>query len=102
MSQAKNNRKCYYCGQKLVEYTCSRSHPVPPDNGYTRDHIDPRANGGSGKTVACCFKCNRDKGMLSAEEFRAVLALRSGRLTMPNFVFFGEKDGNNSVTCETP
>lgn len=51
---------CFYCGRRA------------PEVKLEVDHVDPRANGGSGdpeNLVAACFDCNRGKGhrVLGAE-----------------------------------
>ena len=50
----------------------------------TRDHIIPRIRGGAnipGNTVNACYECNQDKGRLTIEEYRLVIAFRRGLIS---------------------
>ncbi|WP_198175490.1 HNH endonuclease [Rhizobium sp. NXC14] len=40
-----------------------------PDTKATRDHLVPKAHGGSGLTNPACQGCNHSKGVLSLAEF---------------------------------
>jgi 5-methylcytosine-specific restriction endonuclease McrA len=75
-------RHCFYCGKAL-----SRRRA-------TKDHVIPRSKGGSNtqkNIVDACRKCNSEKGCLSIEEFRVVMAFRKGALKPPRaFRFPGE------------
>lgn len=67
---------CCYCGvQMLIREKRDPPHP----QRLTRDHVVPRSKGGR-LIVECCSKCNLDKGILSLEEFRLVLAYRNGKI----------------------
>ena len=64
--------RCYYCGAVLV-----KSHPK--ERRLTWDHKVPKSKGGTniqGNLVMACLQCNQEKGTLSADEFKAVLAMR--------------------------
>src|ERR1019366_9893995 len=55
---AKFNHTCAYCDAKEVP--------------LNKDHVDPRANGGSHRTsnlVIACIPCNQKKGSRSIQEF---------------------------------
>jgi hypothetical protein len=41
--------------------------------------------------VDACRKCNTEKGCLTIEEFRVVMAFRQGKLTANGFKFPGEE-----------
>ena len=63
---------CYYCGIALVKSD-------PKERRLTWDHKIPKAKGGTNaqvNLVMACFQCNQEKGVLTAEEFRAILAMR--------------------------
>lgn len=86
--------KCYYCGKVMTRHPWVKG-VVENFDQRTKDHIVPKILGGKGKhnnTVICCFQCNVEKGMLSQQEFRAVLAFRQNKLWIkPLKVFHGEK-----------
>lgn len=63
-------RNCPYCG---IRMTGKVNRPASP----TRDHANPRAQGG-GPVVMCCRRCNQDKGALNLREWAAVLQTRKG------------------------
>jgi 5-methylcytosine-specific restriction endonuclease McrA len=75
-------RHCYYCGKLLSRRKA------------TKDHVIPRSKGGSDSTqniVDACRDCNKEKGCLTIEEFRVVMAFRQGALKPPKaFRFPGE------------
>lgn len=55
---------CEGCGTDVVPAQQSKKGVRPPDNERHRDHIDPKANGGSGTPPngqVLCRKCNIDK-----------------------------------------
>ena len=59
---------CAYCGKQITN----------PDD-LTQDHQLPLSRGGQTKAsnlVPACIHCNREKGMLTADEYRAVLRFR--------------------------
>ena len=94
---AEMQKTCYYCNVVLVKYMQSnpkhRNIQVPK-NGETRDHIEPlriRGKGTKVNTVPCCVECNQDKGRLTLEEFKAVVAFRKGLIQVHNFKFPGEE-----------
>lgn len=71
---------CFYCGIPIGNKTA------------TRDHVQPLSRGGSrhGKNLVwCCNQCNTDKGCLSLEEYRVVIAFRKGHV-WTNLSFPGE------------
>jgi 5-methylcytosine-specific restriction endonuclease McrA len=72
---------CFYCGSRLTRRT------------RTRDHKRPLSKGGSDSKrniVNACKDCNCDKGRLSLEEFRLVMALRNGLIDPVEMAFPGE------------
>lgn len=75
--------KCYYCGEPLLGRG-HRSNKFPRGNRYTKDHVVPKAmgGGGEGNYVAACEICNQEKGALSVDEYRAVVAMREGFLSV--------------------
>ena len=90
---------CYYCNVVLVKYiqsTPKHRNIQVPKNGKTKDHIEPlriRGKGAEVSTVPCCVECNQDKGRLTLDEFKAVVAFRKGFIQVHNFRFPGEKNG---------
>jgi 5-methylcytosine-specific restriction endonuclease McrA len=75
--------KCWYCGSQL--FGKKKKHPVR--HRLTFDHQTPRCRGGtavaedgSKNLVKACAACNLEKGSLTVEEFRAVVAIREGYL----------------------
>lgn len=87
---------CYYCNTVLVNWTHCKGKNNIPQNGRTRDHLVPRYIRGRGSRVpqvACCVACNQDKGRLTVEEFRVVVAFRHGMIAAVDFRFPGEKVG---------
>ena len=84
------NVYCYYCGVPLCiltqEQLKGRSNPA---NLRTKDHKQPRSAGGK-EVVDCCLACNNEKGMLSLEEWRAVLMYRAGHVNVERYKFCGE------------
>ena len=78
-----HDRFCYYCGRKLTRQKA------------TKDHMIPQSKGGSDSQkniVDACRKCNGDKGCLTVEEFRLVMAFRMGAICAPkHFKFPGEE-----------
>jgi 5-methylcytosine-specific restriction endonuclease McrA len=64
---------CVYCGVALTPET------------YTRDHVIPRARGGSSakeNLAPCCKDCNNSKGPLTASEYLAVRGDNKARKAM--------------------
>jgi len=90
--------RCFFCGTELTTAPAARS-----PRRASVDHLIPTSRGGpnhEGNKVRACQACNRDKGNLTLEEYRVVLAYRRGMLhvqTEPNscgtpFVeFWGER-----------
>lgn len=75
-------RHCFYCGKKLSRRRATKDHVIPISKG-----------GGNSKKniVDACRKCNSEKGCLTIEEFRVVMAFRRGVLKSPkSFKFPGE------------
>lgn len=59
---------CTYCGKRITN---------PED--FTQDHQLPLARGGKtvpSNLVPACMHCNHEKGILTADEYRAVLNYR--------------------------
>lgn len=84
MAQHTGVVKCHYCGHKL-----SRKN-------HTIDHVKPLAKGGKDKKwnkVDACNTCNQEKGCLTVDEFRAVLAFRADRMNSAFwYTFEGESE----------
>lgn len=59
----------------------------------SEDHVHPRARGGGRlfNIVHCHRKCNEEKGALTLEQYREVIAMRQ-RLPVAQFRFPGETD----------
>ena len=70
-------RWCAYCGQPM-RLRWQVGKPVPPQKS-TRDHLIPRAHGGSKITIPACRGCNSAKGKLSVSEFLASPAFNTIR-----------------------
>jgi len=69
---------CFYCGTALTA-----SHNAADQQ--TTDHLQPRHRGGhsvAANRVDACRKCNLDKGGLTLEEYRVVVAYRRGVLRL--------------------
>lgn len=76
----KTDMKCFYCGIELysIEKNENGMGRVRKDS-ITMDHLLPASRGGAGmhnNKVACCARCNFDKGSLTLEEYRVVIAYR--------------------------
>lgn len=74
----RNGSICPYCELPMLADQGS-NHPRAP----SRDHVIPLSRGGPDhleNIVTCCRGCNEDKGKLTAEEYRAVLAGLASRL----------------------
>lgn len=59
------NGRCFYCERPFVKRHDSDCRP-------TRDHVDPRSNGGredDRNIVAACWRCNNAKGDRTVYEF---------------------------------
>lgn len=82
--------RCYYCNRLLTRKNKSVDHLVPLSRGGT----DGPAN-----MVNACKDCNRDKGCLSVNEFRAVMAYRMGALVRIRFKFPGEIRKKEARRC---
>lgn len=82
---------CHYCGCEVFKGSTQRAHRRPL---LTRDHIIPksRAKGSSNyETVPACTFCNTEKGSLTIEEYRVVLAFRYGYISGVELQFPGEQ-----------
>lgn len=62
-------RWCAYCGRPM-RLRLAAGVPVPAQKA-TRDHLIPRAHGGSRVTVPACRACNTAKGALALPQFLA-------------------------------
>jgi 5-methylcytosine-specific restriction endonuclease McrA len=74
---------CAYCGRETKKGGTKRpnfSHP-------TRDHVIPKSRGGRGdhNIVLACMECNCDKGDMTVDEYRVILALRGNEFS-PEFL----------------
>lgn len=81
---------CFYCGIRLIR-TGGKGKAA-----RTKDHKQPRSRGGSWQStniVLACWPCNIEKGKLTVDEYRAVLAFRRGLLKVGKemFRFAGEQ-----------
>lgn len=79
------------------------------DHQKTRDHKQPKCRGGkyeTGNIVLACYKCNTEKGKLTSEEYRAVLAFRRNvertafRFAGEQSKFVAERSGVRAVVWE--
>lgn len=72
---------CYYCGKILDTRRPVTGEKHFPDMA-TVDHLIPASRGGNKfsilNTVDACFGCNTDKGRLTLDEYRLVIAFRRG------------------------
>lgn len=89
-------KRCFYCG---IETTPALPHKrkekvAQPPTTRTWDHQIPKSRGGRGLTHNCviaCQGCNVDKGGLTAEEYRVVVAFRNGIIKKPDVLFNAER-----------
>lgn len=98
---------CFFCGKKLEQFKASNGAGkigiTVPENTRTKDHLHPRFNGGTdhpSNLVWACPSCNREKGNLSVEEYRAAMAYRHGLFWMEQhkrFSFWGERSFHNKA-----
>ena len=62
------NKKCYFCKVEMAKVD------------VTIDHLTPKIRGGNitdrKNLVACCEKCNQDKGRLTEFEYKVVKIIR--------------------------
>ena len=83
------NGRCYYCEAPLVPVWAGttkaerqkKRHAPDEARAFQVDHALPRARGGKNRRAnyrLCCVECNKHKGVLTEEEFMAVIALRNG------------------------
>lgn len=57
----RETRYCHYCARPLV-------NSPKQDNGYTKDHTEPKCRGGK-HVVPCCLRCNTTKSDGDYREF---------------------------------
>jgi hypothetical protein len=79
---------CFYCGCDIGG-TSNRHR-----RRRTRDHLQPVCRGGlshENNLVWCCLDCNGEKGNLTLEEFRLIVAHREGVIGNCDYKFAGEK-----------
>jgi 5-methylcytosine-specific restriction endonuclease McrA len=70
----KQQGRCHYCNCLLINLVYDNR-----DADATLDHIIPQCEGGKStldNLVVACFKCNRDKGNLSYNEYEFIRILR--------------------------
>lgn len=75
--------KCWYCGGKTGK------------KEFVLDHQDPFSRGGADSKrnlVVACAGCDREKGSLGVDEYRA---LKRRELGEPDFLFYGEQAGGS-------
>jgi 5-methylcytosine-specific restriction endonuclease McrA len=78
--------RCYYCGCQLYNGAMSKTErrrckPGIGPQAWEIDHAQPRGRKGKDERAnyrLACVQCNRHKGLLTEEEFMAVIALRNG------------------------
>ena len=78
MLLARDGTWCHWCGVRLVT-----GLPVAPADGYTRDHLVPRAAGGTDELanlVPACQWCNSRRNAMSALEWEASDLLAARRV----------------------
>lgn len=62
---------CTYCGKRITD-----------PNEFTQDHQIPLSKGGQtvpSNLVPACLHCNKEKGMLTADEYMVVLNYRKSK-----------------------
>lgn len=92
---------CYYCNCEIFKGFRHTSHKYP---ALTRDHIIPksRTKGSSNtKTVPACIPCNSEKGSLTIEEYRVVLAFRYGYISGVQYQFPGEQQYGSTIALNS-
>jgi hypothetical protein len=87
--------RCFYCDCEVVHIQPTRGRPMPK-NAASRDHLTPVVRGGGAGIVLACEGCNIDKGQLTLEEYRLVVAFRKGSLKKASLRFPGEEIGSLS------
>jgi hypothetical protein len=85
--------RCFYCRCPLLRGRATKAQRLKknwaPDEPrpFQVDHAQPRSRGGKNRRVnyrLSCVECNKHKGVLTEEEFMAVIALRNaGALSNP-------------------
>jgi 5-methylcytosine-specific restriction endonuclease McrA len=87
-------KECFYCDCHTQPYVMNKRYRKAPSNGQSIDHKIPTSRGGApddpDNRVHSCVKCNSDKGNLTVEEYRVVIAFREGKLNPVNIIFPGE------------
>lgn len=67
----RSDPRCFYCERVTVRRR-TKDGCVPKDDSATLDHYVPLSRGGTNaywNLVLACWRCNQDKGDVSAEEF---------------------------------
>lgn len=79
--------KCFYCGvrvtlkfRRFLSPTCTEYNPQKAKelNVASMDHIYPKSRQGDDSIdnrVLCCYKCDVEKGQMSAFDFLAIKSL---------------------------
>lgn len=87
--------RCYYCGKPLLPDTGphhdGRDWLVVPELNMITEHMWPKSRGGTDvvdNLASSCAPCNTLKGSFMPEEFRLLLAMRSGKWP---YYFLSEK-----------
>ena len=79
--------RCFYCRRPLMRGPATKAerqrkrHAPEERRAWQIDHALPRARGGKDRMSnyrLCCVECNCHKGLLTEEEYMAVIALRNG------------------------
>src|SRR2546429_365962 len=64
VAQPDRTARCVYCGEKLTKPAQSQKGVTPPETDAQVDHVDPKANSGSGDPsngAGACRVCNNRK-----------------------------------------
>jgi 5-methylcytosine-specific restriction endonuclease McrA len=89
-------KQCFYCGIVTTNPPKLRKKEkfTFPATSLTWDHVVPKCRGGRylrNNKVPACQGCNIDKGGLTQEEYRVVIAFRNGLVGKPDVLFNAER-----------
>lgn len=97
--------KCFYCGIDTTPSGKGKKGKPRPGNARTIDHAIPKSRGGSclaDNKVMCCQSCNVDKGCLTYDEYRVVIASRKNQVSVADTKIFRGETQRKIVRSETP
>jgi len=80
---------CFYCNCEIFKGSRQHARKFPK---HTWDHIIPKSRTGRGQRgtiVPACLWCNSQKGNLTIEEYRVLLAFRYGWISNIPYKFPG-------------